>query len=1064
MGTNNGALSGRARVASLLAWPWAVAGILLLVGATVAAWLQPPLPLDAVRGTGASSLVKPIEINPRRRSSEIVRGLRSLHMAADGLKGWAVGDGGTVIATIDGGNLWFVHSRALPQALFSLHVATDGLQGWAVGDGGTIVATTNGGKSWTAQRGATSQTLFSLHMAADGLRGWAAGYGGAIIATADGGKSWVTQPSQTSRNLFSLHMAADGLHGWAVGDGGTVIATADGGKSWAAQGSATLQSLLSVHMAADRLRGWAVGYSGTIIATTDGGKSWSVQASAISQNLFSLHMAADGLRGWAVGSGGTIIATADGGKSWAEQVSPTSHNLLCLRMASDNLHGWATGAGGTIIATADGGETWVRLARYEPAGRYTRYPALWYAVVIALSIVLLGLSWRLRPTGNSVASVADMASSDAEVRNPEDDRLDFTGLARGISRFLRNTETRPPLTLAITGDWGSGKSSLMRLVCADMRRFGHRPLWFNAWHHQKEEHLFAALLGAVRTQAVPRLLTPAGLGFRLRLLWIRSRKHFALAMLLLFAVSLLVAIGLRGEDGQGWLKDLHKLLQSMLSDSDGDLSAGDWQTLAPVAGILVGLYGLVKGIKPFGADPAVLLAGVRDRMSVKTAAAQNDFRGEFARQFDELVRALPYRLMIVIDDLDRCKASAVLDVMEAVNYLTSAGECFVLFGMATERVQAALGLAFKDIAAEMARNDDVAGNPGGSAAAQAELARRRAYAADYLQKLVNIEIQVPQRGDAAAHKLLVAQEPEAPQQRNLQQGLLALWRLWPLAVAAAVIACSWFAAQFVVQMPLKLVAAPVPSASASAPAIPITTPPPSAPKPVPSELSTLGTTTFDGDVPVVLPGDPFGWRQLVLWLSLALLPVLAVGGVVIWRQLRKVIQETRDSREFIEALEIWTGVVAARRDTPRAIKRFGNRIRYLAMLQQGEANDQTPLDLAQAQWRRWFGRTGVNDVPPSAQDALAEHQLIALGAMQEVFGADWKRVLSDPGMLDHHAAGPLIHEAIEAHIERFATVWPPGDEEQAVFARLLSGIRLPGDPEIVAPLRHPPMSSSAAEK
>lgn len=95
-----------------------------------------------------------------------------------------------------------------------------------------------------------------------------------------------------------------------------------------------------------------------------------------------------------------------------------------------------------------------------------------------------------------------MASSDAEVRLPDDDRLEFGGLARGISRFPRNSETRPPLTLAIAGDWGTGKSSLMQLVCADLRRFGHRPLWFNAWHHQKQEHLFAALLGAVRAQAL----------------------------------------------------------------------------------------------------------------------------------------------------------------------------------------------------------------------------------------------------------------------------------------------------------------------------------------------------------------------------------------------------------------------------------------------------------------------------------------------------------------------------------------------------------------------------------
>lgn len=55
--------------------------------------------------------------------------------------------------------------------------------------------------------------------------------------------------------------------------------------------------------------------------------------------------------------------------------------------------------------------------------------------------------------------------------------------------------------------------------------------------------------------------------------------------------------------------------------------------------------------------------------------------------------------------------AAVLDVIEAVNYLTSAGGCFVIFGK--------------------------------EGAEDAALTRHRACADDYLQKLVNIEIRVP---------------------------------------------------------------------------------------------------------------------------------------------------------------------------------------------------------------------------------------------------------------------------------------------------------------------------------
>src|ERR1700724_1577599 len=69
--------------------------------------------------------------------------------------------------------------------------------------------------------------------------------------------------------------------------------------------------------------------------------------------------------------------------------------------------------------------------------------------------------------------------------------------AWGLSRFWRNEKTQPPLTLAVTGEWGTGKSSLMNLLRSDLKRYGFRPVWFNAWHQQKAEHLLAPLLEGV---------------------------------------------------------------------------------------------------------------------------------------------------------------------------------------------------------------------------------------------------------------------------------------------------------------------------------------------------------------------------------------------------------------------------------------------------------------------------------------------------------------------------------------------------------------------------------------
>jgi predicted KAP-like P-loop ATPase len=52
------------------------------------------------------------------------------------------------------------------------------------------------------------------------------------------------------------------------------------------------------------------------------------------------------------------------------------------------------------------------------------------------------------------ASVGDQAS--------ENDYLGFEPYVVAIAEFLTNPETKPPLTLSIEGEWGSGKSSFMK--------------------------------------------------------------------------------------------------------------------------------------------------------------------------------------------------------------------------------------------------------------------------------------------------------------------------------------------------------------------------------------------------------------------------------------------------------------------------------------------------------------------------------------------------------------------------------------------------------------------------
>src|SRR6516225_2172886 len=80
---------------------------------------------------------------------------------------------------------------------------TDANTGTAVGFGGTILRTTDGGASWTRQSSGTTETLLGVSFT-DANTGTAVGSGGTILRTTDGGASWTRQSSGTTPYLFGV--------------------------------------------------------------------------------------------------------------------------------------------------------------------------------------------------------------------------------------------------------------------------------------------------------------------------------------------------------------------------------------------------------------------------------------------------------------------------------------------------------------------------------------------------------------------------------------------------------------------------------------------------------------------------------------------------------------------------------------------------------------------------------------------------------------------------------------------------------------------------------------------
>ena len=113
-------------------------------------------------------------------------------------------------------------SAGAPSVRFNAVSFVDGRRGWAVGSGGAVFATEDGGLTWRAQSSNVSADLLDVKFF-DAREGLAVGGDGTAIHTSDGGATWRTEPTGTPHTLERLFFAGR-ARGWAVGFGGTIIA------------------------------------------------------------------------------------------------------------------------------------------------------------------------------------------------------------------------------------------------------------------------------------------------------------------------------------------------------------------------------------------------------------------------------------------------------------------------------------------------------------------------------------------------------------------------------------------------------------------------------------------------------------------------------------------------------------------------------------------------------------------------------------------------------------------------------------------------------------------------
>ncbi|MEX2123883.1 MAG: P-loop NTPase fold protein [Woeseia sp.] len=225
----------------------------------------------------------------------------------------------------------------------------------------------------------------------------------------------------------------------------------------------------------------------------------------------------------------------------------------------------------------------------------------------------------------------------------ERDFLNFSGVADTVAEIIRQADGRPT-SIGISGSWGAGKSSMIKLVrsavangdTATPSKFVF--VEFNAWLYQGYDDARAALLEEIATKLNEEAdLRQTGKDKALELLrrvnWLRAAKLTAGSAL---ALSLgLPPVGLIGD-----VTSLGKRLVAGNVDAEGVKEAGK---VASGAAAEVG--GLLKP-KPELSPPKEIHA-IRDC-------------------FEQALKEMDITLVVLIDDLDRCLPPTTISTLEAI--------------------------------------------------------------------------------------------------------------------------------------------------------------------------------------------------------------------------------------------------------------------------------------------------------------------------------------------------------------------------------------------------------------
>ena len=272
----------------------------------------------------------------------------------------------------------------------------------------------------------------------------------------------------------------------------------------------------------------------------------------------------------------------------------------------------------------------------------------------------------------------------------KEDYLNFGEVSQIVTEILE-TEAMLPVSIGVFGNWGAGKSSLLNLIEQQIKPDEWIIIKFDAWLYQGFDDARAALLETIASHLIQAAKDE-------KTILQKSKNLFAringLRLLGLMAEGAALAAGVPT------FGLISKTFETAKESLDGVQNETESKQIVEVGENLV--------------DSGKNLIKPKEK---QTPPQQID---EFRKEYGEILQDLGKKLVIVIDNLDRCLPANAIQTLEAIRLFLFLNRTAFIIAADEEMIRHSVAEHYKDLSYR--------------------------HQIDYLDKLIQIPIRVPKAG------------------------------------------------------------------------------------------------------------------------------------------------------------------------------------------------------------------------------------------------------------------------------------------------------------------------------